>query len=304
MIVPELLGEDEKRVVRGERAVPGGDAAPTLLLGPPLGRPADRRDGGAERARRRRRHLHRLVRARRAVRPSAARSSSRRRIARSESASASSLATACSASGGPRSRSGTAPGRPSSSRCRCWSSPASGRRADRRLAVRRPSGSARCSATASRSVPREPVRGARSPPRPARWGRRCRSGCSGRPVPPAAYAAALVVSGIANGLVNPSLHTISTLRIPAALRPNVMTTMMVFWALINPLGVFLAGPILGRVRDDARADRIRGRADPDDGDLLAGSRARARAKARRASARDLPVTLPLACPACGGALAA
>ena len=64
------------------------------------------------------------------------------------------------------------------------------------------------------------------------------------PIPPAALAAALLVSGIANGLVNPSLHTISTLRIPAALRPNVMTTMMVFWALINPLGVFLAGPIL------------------------------------------------------------
>ena len=64
------------------------------------------------------------------------------------------------------------------------------------------------------------------------------------PVPAAALAAALLLSGIANGLVNPSLHTISTLRIPAALRPNVMTTMMVFWALINPLGVFLAGPIL------------------------------------------------------------
>jgi MFS family permease len=64
------------------------------------------------------------------------------------------------------------------------------------------------------------------------------------PVPAAALAAALMVSGIANGLVNPSLHTISTLRIPAAMRPNVMTTMMVFWALVNPLGVFLAGPIL------------------------------------------------------------
>jgi MFS family permease len=64
------------------------------------------------------------------------------------------------------------------------------------------------------------------------------------PIPAAGLAAALLASGIANGLVNPSLHTISTLRIPAALRPNVMTTMMVFWALINPLGVFLAGPIL------------------------------------------------------------
>ena len=64
------------------------------------------------------------------------------------------------------------------------------------------------------------------------------------PIPPAGLAAALLASGLANGLVNPTLHTISTLRIPAALRPNVMTTMMVFWALINPLGVFLAGPIL------------------------------------------------------------
>jgi len=64
------------------------------------------------------------------------------------------------------------------------------------------------------------------------------------PIPPAALAGALVVSGIANGLVNPSLHALSMLRIPAALRPNVMTTTMVFWALVNPLGVFLAGPIL------------------------------------------------------------
>jgi len=64
------------------------------------------------------------------------------------------------------------------------------------------------------------------------------------PVPAWALAGALVVSGLANGLVNPSLHAISMLRVPAALRPNVMTTTMVFWALVNPLGVFLAGPIL------------------------------------------------------------
>jgi predicted MFS family arabinose efflux permease len=63
-------------------------------------------------------------------------------------------------------------------------------------------------------------------------------------VPAAALAGALCLSGIANGLVNPSLHTISMLRVPPALRPNVMTTTMVFWALVNPLGVFLAGPIL------------------------------------------------------------
>ena len=64
------------------------------------------------------------------------------------------------------------------------------------------------------------------------------------PLPAIALSGAIVVSGIANGLVNPSLHTIMTLRIPAALRPNVMTTAMVFWALLNPLGLFLAGPIL------------------------------------------------------------
>jgi MFS family permease len=64
------------------------------------------------------------------------------------------------------------------------------------------------------------------------------------PVPAWALALALVVSGLANGLVNPSLHALSMLRVPAALRPNVMTTQMVFWALVNPLGVFLAGPIL------------------------------------------------------------
>jgi len=64
------------------------------------------------------------------------------------------------------------------------------------------------------------------------------------PVPPAVLAGALCISGIANGLVNPSLHALSMLRVPAALRPNVMTTQMVFWALVNPLGVFLAGPML------------------------------------------------------------
>jgi len=64
------------------------------------------------------------------------------------------------------------------------------------------------------------------------------------PLPAAGYSAALIVSGIGNGLVNPSLHAISTLRIPPAMRPTVMTTIMVIWALVNPLGLFVAGPIL------------------------------------------------------------
>ncbi|MGB2873986.1 MAG: MFS transporter [Gaiellaceae bacterium] len=64
------------------------------------------------------------------------------------------------------------------------------------------------------------------------------------PLPAAGLSAILLVSGIGNGLVNPSLHSISTLRIPAPMRPNVMTTVMVLWALVNPLGLFVAGPIL------------------------------------------------------------
>jgi MFS family permease len=64
------------------------------------------------------------------------------------------------------------------------------------------------------------------------------------PVPAWALSAALVASGIANGLVNPPIHSISTLRIPAALRPTVMTSAMVLWALVNPLGLFAAGPVL------------------------------------------------------------
>jgi predicted MFS family arabinose efflux permease len=64
------------------------------------------------------------------------------------------------------------------------------------------------------------------------------------PLPAWALSAAIAASGVANGLVNPSLHAISTLRIPPALRPTVMTTVMVVWALVNPLGLFAAGPVL------------------------------------------------------------
>jgi len=67
------------------------------------------------------------------------------------------------------------------------------------------------------------------------------------PVPAAALSAAIVVSGIGNGLVNPSLHAISTLRVPPPMRPTVMTTVMTFWAVVNPLGLFVAGPVLDAV---------------------------------------------------------
>jgi MFS family permease len=58
------------------------------------------------------------------------------------------------------------------------------------------------------------------------------------------YTAALVASGIANGLVNPSIHAIMTLRIPPPLRPTAMTSMMMVFVLVQPLGVFGAGPVL------------------------------------------------------------
>ena len=67
------------------------------------------------------------------------------------------------------------------------------------------------------------------------------------PVPAAALSAAIVVSGIGNGLVNPSLHAISTLRVPPPMRPTVMTTVMTLWAVVNPLGLFVAGPVLDAV---------------------------------------------------------
>jgi MFS family permease len=64
------------------------------------------------------------------------------------------------------------------------------------------------------------------------------------PLPAAALSALIFASGIANGLVNPSLHAITTLRVPPPLRPNVFATSMVGWALVNPLGLFVTGPVL------------------------------------------------------------
>ena len=64
------------------------------------------------------------------------------------------------------------------------------------------------------------------------------------PLPAVALSALIFASGIANGLVNPSLHSIVTLRIPPPLRPNVLATAMVGWALVNPLGLFVTGPVL------------------------------------------------------------
>jgi MFS family permease len=63
-------------------------------------------------------------------------------------------------------------------------------------------------------------------------------------LPAAVLSAVLLVSGFANGIVNPPLHATSTLRIPPALRPSVMPTMMLTWTVLQPVGLFVAGPIL------------------------------------------------------------
>ena len=55
---------------------------------------------------------------------------------------------------------------------------------------------------------------------------------------------ALAVSGIANGLVNPPIHTLMTLRVPPRLRPTVLSVNMIIFGLAQPLGLFAVGPVL------------------------------------------------------------
>jgi len=63
-------------------------------------------------------------------------------------------------------------------------------------------------------------------------------------LPAGVYALALALSGVANGLVNPSIHALLTLRVPPVLRPTVMTSMAILYGLVQPIGVFAAGPVL------------------------------------------------------------
>ena len=50
--------------------------------------------------------------------------------------------------------------------------------------------------------------------------------------------------GHRNGLVNPPIHTLMTLRVPPPLRPTVMTVNMIIFGLAQPLGLFAIGPVL------------------------------------------------------------
>ena len=62
------------------------------------------------------------------------------------------------------------------------------------------------------------------------------------PVSALAIAAALAVSGLANGLVNPTIHSFLTLRPPPAVRPNVVAAIFTASAVGAPAALLVAGP--------------------------------------------------------------
>ncbi|HET9322949.1 MAG TPA: MFS transporter [Gaiellaceae bacterium] len=63
-------------------------------------------------------------------------------------------------------------------------------------------------------------------------------------IPAPVAVAVIAASGLANGVINPSLHAIITLRIPPRLRATVLTSLMTVYALAMPIGILGAGPLL------------------------------------------------------------
>jgi MFS family permease len=63
-------------------------------------------------------------------------------------------------------------------------------------------------------------------------------------LPPLAISATLFVSGIFNGLVNPSIHALFTLRAPAEIRARVLGALGTVLMLSSPLGLAVSGPVL------------------------------------------------------------
>jgi MFS family permease len=62
------------------------------------------------------------------------------------------------------------------------------------------------------------------------------------PVPAPLLMAALCVSGVLNGLSNPTFHALITLRPPANVRPKVLSAMFTASGLGGPLALLVAGP--------------------------------------------------------------
>lgn len=65
------------------------------------------------------------------------------------------------------------------------------------------------------------------------------------PVPAVAAGLAMGMAGLVNGLVNPALHSILTLRSPPALRAKVMTATLTLSSCGGPLALLVAAPAFG-----------------------------------------------------------
>jgi predicted MFS family arabinose efflux permease len=63
-------------------------------------------------------------------------------------------------------------------------------------------------------------------------------------IPALAVIGVLFVSGVFNGLVNPSIHALLTLSAPPAIRARVMSALATLFMLSTPLGLAFAGPVL------------------------------------------------------------
>jgi MFS family permease len=63
-------------------------------------------------------------------------------------------------------------------------------------------------------------------------------------LPVAGYVGAMLAAGIANGVVNPSLHATLTLRTPVSVRAKASTATLTLSAIAGPLAVGGAGPAL------------------------------------------------------------
>ena len=63
-------------------------------------------------------------------------------------------------------------------------------------------------------------------------------------VPAQGVIVALAVSGLANGIVNPPVHTIFMLRTPRALRAKVWSVVIAATSVFGPVALLVAGPVL------------------------------------------------------------
>jgi MFS family permease len=63
-------------------------------------------------------------------------------------------------------------------------------------------------------------------------------------VPAGAIIAAMAVSGLANGIANPPVHAIFTLRTPRALRAKVWSVVIAATAVLAPVALAAAGVVL------------------------------------------------------------